>query len=293
MKNHIFQKEFFNIEKKSTPAILIIIAGLFFFISMIIYPLISTKKTTASSNKIKTIINKSLQVTNQAIFLDDTIELCRFVPVVGGDVQSCRTNYTPKLINDSIYYIPNYDYKTIHLKSFLMTDIPVTHNLYNYVMSNMRPNSKDMYDQHTPIQWNEFIKTLCEITGRTFRLPTDAEWEYAAKGGNKQHGYIYSGSNDINEVANYGETNPSIPFVFARKKMPNELGLYDMSGSVWELTSDINEYVYCYYPDNSKYHPLIARGGCLFSKAEQCAISAPFYSCNDQTMVGVRLVLEY
>ena len=103
-----------------------------------------------------------------------------------------------------------------------------------------------------------FIKKLNEMTGGHFRLPTEAEWEYAARGGRKSEGYIYSGSNNIDEVA-YTLSNYKVhlPMPVAQFK-PNELGLYDMSGNVWEWCSDW----YRKTPDSkpsSNFH--VIRGG--------------------------------
>ena len=90
------------------------------------------------------------------------------------------------------------------------------------------------------VSWNDvqtFISTLNSITGKNYRLPTEAEWEYAARGGNKSQGYKYSGGNNLDELGWYsnnsgGKTNP------VGKKQPNELGIYDMSGNVFEWCSD-------------------------------------------------------
>jgi formylglycine-generating enzyme required for sulfatase activity len=90
------------------------------------------------------------------------------------------------------------------------------------------------------VSWNdvnEFIKRLNELTGNYYRLPTEAEWEYAARGGNKSQGYIFSGSNTMADVGWY-YINSSKKVNQVGLKKPNELGLYDMTGNVYEWCSD-------------------------------------------------------
>lgn len=103
----------------------------------------------------------------------------------------------------------------------------------------------------------EFIKKLNRLTGLNFRLPTEAEWEFAARGGNQSHGYRYSGSADYSDVAwHKGNSDDSVHTVGTQS--PNELGLYDMSGNVWEWTSDKYNASYILPRDASE---LVYRGG--------------------------------
>jgi formylglycine-generating enzyme required for sulfatase activity len=90
------------------------------------------------------------------------------------------------------------------------------------------------------VSWSNiqlFIERLNKVTGKVFRLPTEAEWEYAAKGGNKSKNYKFSGSNNIADVAWFAENANKKSHPVATKK-PNELGLYDMTGNLWEFVQD-------------------------------------------------------
>lgn len=131
------------------------------------------------------------------------------------------------------------------------------------------------------VSWDEcceFVKRLNQMTGRTFRLPTEAEWEYAARGGNKSSVYRYSGSNNISSVAWYDGNSGSSTHPVAQKQA-NELGLYDMSGNVWEWCSDW--YGRSYYSSSPQSNPKglssgssrVLRGGSCINNARYCRVS--------------------
>src|SRR5574344_162783 len=129
-----------------------------------------------------------------------------------------------------------------------------------------------------------------------FRLPTEAEWEYAACGGNKSRGFKYSGSNNLDEVAWYGSNSGSQTHAVCQKN-PNELGLYDMSGNVWEWCWDW----YGSYPSSSQSNPLgpstgsyrVFRGGSWINVAGYCRVSFRIHCTPDfcYYLLGLRLVL--
>ena len=147
------------------------------------------------------------------------------------------------------------------------------------------------------VSWNdcqEFISELNHITGKNFRLPTEAEWEYAARGGDKSKGYQYSGSNNLSDVAWYDgdKTHP------VETKQPNELGIYDMSGNVREWCQDW----YGIYSSSSQTNPQgptsganrVSRGG-SWSEGARCRSS--LRDGNESTSVrnnitGLRLCLS-
>lgn len=146
-----------------------------------------------------------------------------------------------------------------------------------YLLKGMSPDNGNY--PVTGVSWRNalaFCEWLSDETGRDYRLPTEAEWEYAARGGQKSRGTLYSGSDDINEVAWYSGNSNNTTHPVAQLK-PNELGLYDMTGNVWEWCLD-------YYGDYGKAPAVNPEGpasgtyrvdrGCAWSTfPERCRIA--------------------
>lgn len=145
------------------------------------------------------------------------------------------------------------------------------------------------------VSWNDanaFCSWLSDKTNRLFRLPTEAEWEYAARGGNKSKEYIYSGSNDIDSVAWFGyydanriKGNSGFETHRVGEKCPNELGIYDMSGNVWEWCTDLETNDSCQ----------VIRGGCWDNYAKRCTVinRIGFMPTDRDAGVGFRVAYSY
>lgn len=164
---------------------------------------------------------------------------------------------TPEIDN------PWNDEKTIHqvtlTKDYYMGKYEVTQALWQVVMDD---NPSEFIDDTHPVEnvdWDDcqkFISKLNSMTGRKFRLPTEAEWEFAARGGKKSRGYQYSGSNNILKVAWYVGDTRECSYAVGTKR-PNELGIYDMTGNVWEWCQDW----FGAYPNFSQENPIGAVSG--------------------------------
>ena len=191
---------------------------------------------------------------------------------------------------------------SVTLSDYYIGQMEVTQALWQAVMGS---NPSKWKGDNLPVErvsWNDcqqFITKLNQLTGKKFRLPTEAEWEYAARGGSKSRGYKYAGSNDIGSVAWYGgnigsKTHP------VGQKQANELGIYDMAGNVLEWCQDW----YGSYSSGAQTNPTgpssasdrVLRGGSWYSIAWGCRVSCRSYSSPDRrddryNDLGLRLAL--
>lgn len=168
----------------------------------------------------------------------------------------------------------------VTLSDYYIGETEVTQELWQAVMGSNPSNfTGNLQRPVEKVSWNDcqtFITKLNALTGETFSLPTEAEWEYAARGGNKAQGYLYSGSNTIGDVAWYTSNSSSTTHP-VKTKQPNELGIYDMSGNVWEWCSDW----YGSYSSSAQTDPVgpssgsyrVLRGGSWFNNAAYCRVA--------------------
>ena len=199
---------------------------------------------------------------------------------------------------------PDDDEKPVHqvtlTNDYYIGKYEVTQALWQTVMGNNPSRFKGDNLPVEKVSWDdcsEFISKLNTITGKTFRLPTEAEWEYAARGGKKSRGYQYSGSNNISDVAWY-DGNSGNKTHAVGSKQANELGIYDMTGNVWEWCQDWKGS----YSSSSQTNPTgadsgsyrVIRGGSWGHAARSCRSSYRFNGTPDSrgSNLGLRLVLS-
>ena len=188
---------------------------------------------------------------------------------------------------------------SVTLSSYYIGKTEVTQALWKAVMGS---NPSKFKGENLPVEnvsWDDcqvFVRKLNSLTGQNFRLPTEAEWEFACRGGNNSLGYKYSGSDNIDNVA-WFDCNSGRKTHFVATKSPNELGIYDMSGNVWEWCSDW----YDKYSRGAQANPKgpesgscrVFRGGGWGSYAGYCRSSNRGYNTptHRHDRLGLRLAL--
>ena len=228
------------------------------------------------------------------------------IPVEGGTFWMGAQSTNPNGQNyDSEAYDSESPVHQVTLSSYYMGETEVTQALWQAVMGS---NPSSFSGSNLPVEtvcWNDCqtfitkLNQLCasQLNGRQFRLPTEAEWEYAARGGNKSQGYKYSGSNTLGDVAWYHDNCGSKTHAVGTKQA-NELGLYDMSGNVEEWCSDW----YGDYSSSAQTDPTgpssgwyrVLRGDCWAGHARSCRVSYREFTTPDDAYFfnGLRLSLR-
>ena len=163
-------------------------------------------------------MNKELQITPTAVLFQDSTLDVTVADFSIGQTEVTQALWLAVMGENPSYFSSNNDYNE--------NDERVFEDDLNRPVEHVSRRDCEM-----------FIEKLNELTGRHFRIPSEAEWEFAARGGNKTHGYPYAGSDNIDEVAWCRENSDGMTHPVGQKK-PNELGLYDMSGNVSELCLD-------------------------------------------------------
>jgi sulfatase modifying factor 1 len=220
----------------------------------------------------------------------------KMIPVSGGTfTMGCTPEQEGDCSNDE------YPAHPVTVSDFMIGESEVTQQLWFEVMgTNPSHYSGCVECPVESVDWFEvqiFIQELNQLTGKQYRLPTEAEWEFAARGGNLSEGYKYSGRNTLDYVAWY-QGNSGMQTHPVKGKFPNELGIYDMSGNVSEWVSDWYA-PYSAAAQNNPTGPLtgtgkIARGGRYYGDISYCRVThryteGPAYN---SSRFGFRLALD-
>lgn len=208
----------------------------------------------------------------------------KMIAVEGGTYKMGAQGVYYKDDNYDPYVKDNY-VQEVTVGNFYIAEYEVTEELWSAVMKrdphDMRNGKPYNITHPVKLSYSEcetFIYKLNDITGEKFRMPTNEEWEYAARGGNRSHGYMYSGSDNIKTVAWYRKNAKHKCHAVGKKKR-NELGIFDMSGNVAEWISGYG-----------------LRGGDYHSDSQECKVNCKAemfnYMNSNHEKHGIRLVLS-
>ncbi len=232
--------------------------------------------------------------TNEAMTFEANGVSFTMIPVEGG---TFTMGATSEMTEPFDWEKPTHQ---VTLSNYYIGETEVTQALWKAVMGS---NPSHFEGDDLPVEcvsWDDcqtFISKLNALTGKRFRLPTEAEWEFAARGGNQSHHTQYSGSSRIDDVAWY-EDNSGSKTRLVKTKQPNELGIYDMSGNVWEWCQDWFDYYNSYAQTNptgagsGSYR--VIRGGGRSHSLRYCRSSerGDIEPGNSGSNIGLRLVLS-
>ena len=240
--------------------------------------------------------------------VEEVVEVNETLPsemVISLESMKLSNDYRMVYVPGGVYTMGNAEIgtKKVAVKGFYMGETEVTQALWKEVMGNNPSHFKGDDLPVESVSWEEcqeFIQKLNAKTGKKFRLPTEAEWEFAARGGKQSHGYEYAGGNTIDDVAWYFNNCGSLtqskdPRTHSVKsKQANELGLYDMTGNVWEWCSDSYQYKEKTANIDAGTASKVVKGGSWFNTNFSCKVSFHYNFDPDSHSAthGVRLVME-
>ena len=226
-----------------------------------------------------------------------TEQLKQLVRVDGGTFLMGAQSDDPNQPNYGLYASKDNPVHKVTLSTYYIGKFEVTQSQWLAIMPD---NPSRFVGGNKPVEnltWNEaidYLAKLSSLTGLNLQLPTQAQWEYAARGGNRSMGYQYAGSDNHNEVAyhvNVSEDSPLFTTSVVGTLKANELGLYDMSGNVEEMCSDFSGALTAASvtdptgPNHGTYH--VARGGC-FDDGNSTTVSATVYHVGLMVWVNQR-----
>ena len=249
-------------------------------------------------------IEPLVQQMESAIYVNVFPVQFKMVKVEGGTFLMGAQNKDPEKENYHRYV--DEDASNVHkvtLDTYFIGETVVTQGQWKAVMGEEDRRFEFGDDDYpavslTWVECQSFIKTLNKKTKLNFRLPTEAEWEFAARGGNKSRGYDYAGSNELNKVA-WSDQSRDKRLHPVKQKRHNELGLYDMSGNVWEWCRDwygnysVKEQHNPKGPKSDKSYYRVIRGGSWNDPSWFCLVFQRHSKRYDKTLnnCGLRLVM--
>ncbi|CDC65336.1 putative uncharacterized protein [Bacteroides sp. CAG:770] len=244
-----------------------------------------------NAEEVSLVVNQAASQSNELVIEVNGVKF-KMIYVQGGTFQMGATDEQIGASGDE------YPAHKVTLSDYYIGQYEVTQELWKAVMgTNPSANTDNPQLPVENICWDDcqtFIAKLNSLTGKKFALPTEAQWEYAARGGEKARGLLFSGSDFSNEVAWFDKTgtNP------VGQLLPNELGIFDMSGNVYEWCSDF----YGDYTEEEQTDPTgvadgwahVLRGGCYYEWEESkvrvaCRHMDASDTCDDG--YGLRLML--
>ncbi|MDE6857336.1 MAG: formylglycine-generating enzyme family protein [Alistipes sp.] len=198
-------------------------------------------------------------------------------------------------VSDSMARVDERPARRVTLSGYRIGRYAVTQGLWVEIMGSNPSRWKDDSLPVCNVSWQDVQTFICRLNARTggrYRLPTEAEWEFAARGGSLSRGYEYSGSDNIDDVAWYNVNSGRDGICAVGLKSPNELGLFDMTGNIWEWCQDWKEF---YMRGGSlQVNPAgpssgfsrAQRGGCGISDAWVCRVTYRGYGGPDDRLAG-------